>query len=56
MVPLPFARVVVQTGAAVEASNAMARPVVLERAIASASALARARLCRGAAQPMRVKT
>ena len=56
MVPLPFARVVVQTGAAVEPSNAMARPVVLERAIASASALARARLYRGAAQPMRVKT
>ncbi len=56
MIPLPFARVVIQTGKEVDASSAEARTVVLERAISSASVLARARLCRGAAQPMRVNT
>ena len=54
MIPLPFARVVIQTGAVVDASTAADRTAVLDRALAAACALARARLCHGVAQPMRV--
>ena len=56
MVPLPFARIVIQVGAAVDARGAVERASLLDQAISSASASARARLCHGAVRPMRVNT